>query len=97
MLDEPRVLVRGKADARGLVKYAYHTAAEVTDFVIMLDPSTRRLTLGGTVRSQTAWLASRPLVFVVMTKGGALRWPIDALDVTGGQVRAQLGALLERE
>jgi len=98
MLDAPRVLLRGKADARGLVKHAYHTAAEVSGFVITVDPATRRLTLGGQVHARSPWLTARPLVFVVTTKAGALRWPIDTLAVdAGGQVVASLGELLKED
>ena len=94
MLDAPRTLVTAKAGARGLVKYAWHTAAELTGFVITVDPATRVLTLGGTVvESNPYWLAAAPLTFIVPTKTGALRWPIEAWTVTDGRVVARLGAL----
>ena len=97
MLDEPRILWRGTRDARGLVKHAYHVAAELTDYAITVDPA-RRQTLGGKVAaSDPYWLTQRPLVFVVPTKVGVWRWPIESLTVADGRLTARLGALLERE
>lgn len=96
-LDEPKIVWRGKPGARGLVKHAYHVAAELTPYAITVDPA-RRLTLGGTLAaSDPHWLTQRPLVFVVPTKAGVCRWPIESLTVADGQLTARLGALLERE
>ena len=98
MLDEPRTLVRGKPGARVLIKHAWHTAAEVTGFVITADPATRRLTLGGMVATSDPYrLTQAPLVCVLPLKSGAMRWPIETLTVSAGRVVAQLGALVERE
>jgi hypothetical protein len=84
--------------ARGLVKHAYHTAAEVTAFLITFDRTTRRTTLGATVvTSDPYWLTQRPLIFVVPTKGGACRWPIETVTIGDGRLVANLGGLMERE
>ena len=94
MLEAPRQLLKGKPGAVGLVKYAWHTAAELTGFVITADPTTKRMTLGATVvASNPTWLASSPLTFFVPTKAGALRFPIESWTVTDGHVVARLGAL----
>ena len=98
MLDEPRVVFRGLGGAAGVVKYAYHAAATVVDYTITVDPPTRRLTLGGAVTtSDPYWLTQTPLLFVVATKAGVLRWPVQAVEVTEGRLVARLGALLIQE
>lgn len=84
--------------ARGLVKYAYLVAAEVTGFVITFDKQTRGGTLGATVvTSVPHWLTQTPLVFVVPTKAGAVRWPIETLTIADGRLTARLGAVLAKE
>jgi hypothetical protein len=98
MLDGPRALWRGTGGACGFVKHAYLVAATVVDYVITIDPPTRALTLGGTVATSDPYLLTQaPLVFVVPTKAGVLRWPIATLAVTDGRVVAQLGAQLNQE
>ena len=90
MLDEPGTL----RVARGLVKYAYHTAAVVRRCVIALDPATRRATLVGDVDTSDAFLLTQtPLVFVIPTARGASRWPIVSCQVVDHTFSAQLGAL----
>ena len=96
MLDAPRQLLKGKPGAVGLVKYAWHTAAEISNFVITAAPGShpRRYTLGGTVvASNPTWLASSPLTFFVPTRGDAMRFPIESWTVTDDRVVARLGAL----
>jgi hypothetical protein len=89
-LDEP-LPFRG---ARGLIKHAYRTAAEVERFLITIDRKTKRGMLTGFVASSDPFLLQqRPLVFVVR----AWRWPVEGVTLTGDQVRAQLGPLMERE
>jgi len=96
VLDDPRPLWRGVADARGLVKHAWHTAAELTGYVITVDRASRRLVLAGRVVASDAHvLAQTPLEFVIPTKYGARRWPIESLTVTEGQLTARLGAQVE--
>ena len=95
MLDEPRTVFRGVGAAAGFVKHAYRLAATVVDYAIVVNPPTRRLTLGGTVTTSNPYLLRRtPLVFVVPTKAGRLRWPIESVDVTEGRLVAALGPLL---
>jgi hypothetical protein len=95
MRDEPRPIVSATGDARGLVKHAWHVAAEVAGFVITVDPA-RRLTLAGRVAASDPYLLTQtPLVFVIPTRKGPMRWPIEALTVAEGHVTARLGALLE--
>jgi len=97
MLDEPRVVWRGTGDARGRVKLAYQTAAELTGYVITIDPA-RRLTLSGTIVASNPFLLTQtPLVFVVGTKVGACRWPVQTVTVRDDRLTAALGPLLERE
>jgi len=74
MLDGPRVLWRGGAGARGLVKHAYHVAAEVTGYTVTIDPATRRLTLAGAIAtSNPIWLTQAGLVFVIPTTRASIR------------------------
>jgi hypothetical protein len=95
MLDEPRTVFRGMGAAAGFVKHAYHLAATLVDYTIVVDPATRRLTLGGTVTTSDPYLlAQTPLVFVVPTKAGRLRWPIKTVHVSDTRVVAELGDLL---
>lgn len=84
--------------ARGLVKHGYHTAAEVSGFSIAFD----RQTTGGTVAAivQTSdpyLLTQRPLVFVVPTKMGSARWPIESFTVAEDRWTARLGPLLQKD
>ena len=95
MLDEPRTVFRGIGAAAGFVKHAYHRAATIVDYAIVVDPPTRRLTLGGTVAASDPYLlAQTPLLFVVPTKAGRLRWPIESVQVADGRIVAALGPLL---
>jgi len=98
MLDEPLCLWRGLPGACGFVKHAYFIAATVTDYAITVDRQTRRHTLSGTVATSVPYLLrQRPLLFVLVTKAGVLRWPIESVDVANNRVVAHLGAQLERE
>lgn len=95
MLDEPRTVFRGLGAAAGFVKHAYRLAATIVDYTIVVDPPTRRLTLGGTVATSDPFLLTQtPLVFVVPTQAGRLRWPIESVQVANGRVVAALGPLL---
>jgi len=80
--------------ARGLVKHAYHTAAEVRGVSVAIDRRTYGGALTGTVvSSNPILLAQSPLVFVVPGKR-VWRWPVESVQVTAeGQVIARLGAL----
>ena len=76
---------------RGLVKHAYHTAAEVSEFLITLKTGALA---GHIARSDPFLLTQTPLVFVIPTARGALRYPIDSLTITPeGNMVARLGAL----
>ena len=92
MLDAPK----SWRVARGLVKHAYHTAAEVTGCVVTFDepPTTARL-VGAVTDPDGYLLTQTPLVFVVPTKSGAWRWPIQSFAVTDGRLAARLGAFME--
>jgi hypothetical protein len=78
---------------RGLVKHAYHTAAEVTTFEVTLTRGAPTVLTALIVTSDAYWLEQRPLTFVVPTRGGAVRWPIESITVTDGRVVARLGQL----
>jgi hypothetical protein len=83
---------RGAAGARAQLKYAYQTAAELTDYQIAWK--------AGTLGARIAWsdpfvLTQSPLVLVVPTKYGAAKWPIDSFDVQGDRLTARLGAMLK--
>lgn len=78
--------------ARGQVKLAYRVAAEVAGFSFVIDRATTGGRLTGTVTaSDPLLLASSPLRFVVATKGGAWRWPIETIRIDGAQLVATLG------
>ena len=78
----------------GHVKYAYLTAAIVTDYLIAPDEFSRAPTLTGTVAdANPIQLAQSPLLFVQVVNGRAfMRWPIEFWTMAGTQCRARLGA-----
>jgi hypothetical protein len=90
MLDEPFPVT----GARGLIKHAFRTAAEVTKFHVAMDRKTYRGALTGTVVTSDPFLLTQmPLVFVVPSRR-PMRWPVEAVHVTpDGQLVARLGAL----
>ena len=64
----------------------------MTGFVITVDPH-RRFTLAGRVTASDPYLLAQvPLVFVIPTKRGPMRWPVERVTVTDGQMTARLGA-----
>jgi ADP-heptose:LPS heptosyltransferase len=89
VLDEPFVW----KGARGLFKHAYHTAAEVAAFQIVIDRKTLRGTLTGQAGACDVFLlAQRPLVFVMpTTRGQPRRWPVESVQVVENQIVARLG------
>lgn len=94
MLDEPKSL----AIRRGLVKYAYRTAAEVSGRITFMERQTFSGTFAGQVGSSDPYLLTqRPLVLFVPTKRGGGRWPVESLTVTpAGDVTARLGPLMQK-
>jgi len=88
------VTIRG---AVGSVRWGYHRAADVRQWHATLDPKTQTWQLGGQVAHADPFLGTRSeLVFVVALKGGrAWQWPVRALAIGGGQLRATLGPLLK--
>jgi len=77
--------------ARGLVKFAYLTAAEVTGFVIARDDLTRAWIVQGTVAASDSYLLTFPgLEFVVPHKGGAWRWRIESCRIAAAAFTARL-------
>jgi len=77
--------------ARGLVKAAYLTAAEVTGYVLAKEPLTGAWMVRATVVTSDPYLLQQPgLQFVAPHKGGAWRWAIDAHRVAGGTLVATL-------
>lgn len=86
--------------ARGFIKYAHRTAAEVSGAVVtILDRKQLSGSVGGRVGTTDAYLLQqRPLVFVVPLKGTVWRWPIETVTVTPeGQLSARLGPLHAKE
>jgi len=88
--------------ARGFIKHAYRQAAEVTGFVITFDRKTHR----GTLVGAAAWtdpylLTQRPLLFVVPSRLGLWRWPVETITLidtaADARVKASLGPLLNEE
>ena len=77
--------------ALGQVKHAYLTAAVVTGYRIAKDDVTGAWTLTGTVADANPYLLSQtPLVFVMVTKGGSVRWPVEAWAMADGQCSARV-------
>jgi len=77
--------------ARGLVKAAYLTAAEVTGYRLAREPLTGAWQVTGTIVTSDPYLLAQPgLMFVAPHKGGAWRWPIEAHHVTGTAFEATL-------
>lgn len=76
---------------RGELRWAYHEAGIVRDWVITGDG--RQRTLTGRVEAVNAFRVSqRPLVFVVPRRR-PWRWPIDTLQMTDGTLTARLGPM----
>ena len=81
----------GIRGALGQVKHAYRTAAIIRDFAITRDELTKALTLTGTVaHADTFLLTQSPLVFVLATKHGATRWPVESWRIVDARCYATL-------
>jgi hypothetical protein len=81
------VTVRGVV---GEVRWAYHVASAVTGWTIVHDAGVS--TLIGTLDHPDPFrLSQQPLVFVASHAGGAWRWPIRELQITGASLAAVLG------
>jgi len=77
--------------ARGLVKAAYLTAAEVTGYVLAKEPLTGAWMVRATVVTSDPYLLAQPdLVFVAPHKGGAWRWPIASCRCAATTFEARL-------
>lgn len=83
---------QGGPGARGLIKYAYRTVAEVGEYQIAL----KTLTMAGVLVTSVPFLLTQtPLVFVVVGKRQSFRWPILSFTVTEGRaIHARLGPLI---
>ena len=82
------------AGALGQVKHAYQTAAIVTGYTIAKDTLSGAWLLTGTVAQSDAFLLRQsPLVFVMVVKAGAWRWPVEAWAMANGKCQARLGPL----
>ena len=81
--------------ALGQIKQGYQTAAVLTGWRIQPDEAGGwRLT--ATAQAVSAyWLTQPELVFVVVHKAGAWRWPVGSWEQRGTQFTAQLGELQE--
>jgi starvation-inducible outer membrane lipoprotein len=91
MLVEPVTLARGTT---GQVKYAYHTAARITGWVLTVHKETRAVTVAATVDTADAYfLTQTPLVLLLVTRRGVSRWPITRCQVIDRQFHADLGTL----
>jgi len=81
---------------RGAIRWHYYTAADVLDYTVTA-PSADRPSwlLRGTVpagASDPYKLTQTPLEFVAtLTVGSVLRWPVLAVTVEAGRIRATLG------
>jgi len=80
--------------ARGLVKAAYLTAAEVTGYVLAKEPLTGAWMVRATVVTSDPYLLAQPdLVFVAPHKGGAWRWALASHHIAGAAFEARLRSL----
>lgn len=89
----PRATVSG---ALGQIKRGYQTAAVLTGWRIQPVEASVGWRLTATIEAvSAAWLTQPDLVFVVVHKAGAWRWPVGSWEQRGTQFTAQLGQLQE--
>ena len=77
----------------GQIMWSYYKAALLEGYTVTRSP-TNEWTLRARVvpgASDAFKLAQRPLVFVAPTEHGAMKWPIESLQVVDGALTAQLG------
>ena len=92
-MSPPRGTVSG---ALGQIKQGYQTAAVLTGWRIQPDEGSRAWRLTATVQAVSAYYLTQPdLVFVVVHKTGAWRWPVGSWEQRGTSFTAQLGTLQE--
>ena len=92
-MSPPRGTVSG---ALGQIKQGYQTAAVLTGWRIQPDEGSRAWRLTATSQAVSAYYLTQPdLVFVVVHKTGAWRWPVGSWEQRGTQFTAQLGELQE--
>jgi hypothetical protein len=79
----------------GSVRWGYHRAADVRQWVVRRDPQTKGWTLRAAVVRADPFLGARSeLMFVAPLKGGrAWQWPVLELRIAGGQLAARLGPI----
>ena len=81
---------RSIAGVVGAVQWAYYQAATIQGYTVTRTGAA--WSLRATVVAADAFkLSQRPLVFVATHQRGQWRWPIETLDVRGGQLTARLG------
>ena len=92
-MSSPRGTVSG---ALGQIKQGYQTAAVLTGWRIQPDEGSRAWRLTATSQAVSAYYLTQPdLVFVVVHKTGAWRWPVGSWEQRGTSFTAQLGELQE--
>lgn len=81
----------------GQIKWAWHVAAALHGFEVILNKRTGGGTLRGTiVVTNPTYLAQSPLEFVLPYQGGTQRWRIDHYELEHpGTVRATLSPIQE--
>jgi len=79
----------------GSVRWGYHRAADVRQWVVRCDPKTKAWTLRAAVVHADPFLGTRSeLMFVAPLKGGrAWEWPVLELRIANGQLAARLGPI----
>jgi len=86
--------LRSARGALGTLRWYYHIAAGVIDFVIVWDPPRQVFRLhGGLVAPDAFKLTQRPLEFVAPQPGSrvAVRWPVQTITIVDNRVTATLG------
>ena len=92
-MSPPRGTVSG---ALGQIKQGYQTAAVLTGWRIQPDEAVGAWRLTATIQAVSAYYLTQPdLVFVVVHKAGAWRWPVGSWEQRGTHFTAQLGQLQE--
>ena len=79
------------------VKFNYFTAAAVEGYSVVREDvkGAAWTATGRVVLSDPYLLTLRPLLFIAPVKGGAFRWPVNAIEVVDGRLVAKLGPRLQ--
>jgi hypothetical protein len=79
----------------GWIEYGYDAAATLEKYTVTRNQTTGEYVLAARCVASNAYaLTQRPLVFVVPTVRGDLRWPVLEFTVEGEAVWARLGPLM---